>query len=87
MGSFCTIHIQEKKYISGRIAEKKDNSLFIKSSLKYKSNLGYIIPHHNSRFGTVLILHPDINCYKTIQAVVIHLWGGYNSIIHTVILK
>lgn len=66
MGSFCTIHIQDskKKYISGQIAEKKDNSLFfsIKSNLKYKSNLEYIIPHHESRFGTVLVLLPDINC-------------------------
>lgn len=66
MGSFCTIHIQDskkKKYISGQIAEKKDNSLFfIKSNLKYKSNLECIIPHHNSRFGTVLILLPDIKC-------------------------
>lgn len=66
MGSFLYYsysRLKEKKYISGQIAEKKDNSLFfIKSNLKYKSNLECIIPHHNSRFGTVLILLPDIKC-------------------------
>lgn len=66
MGSVCIIHSRLKeKNISGlRVAEKKAQNFtfLIKSNLKYKSYLAYIItPHCNSRFGTISFSLPDIN--------------------------